>query len=153
MQMTAESGMPAGKTTLVRQVAQLCGQPLVEVALHSGTDASDLLGGFEQHSPAATGQVATAPAVTSVRTLLAWAYGQQWSVWHLAWAWLCAACVVLSVLRFVGSWAPQCSCADAHVLTCRVHTELQQSCYEQWRRSCSRPRPGMLRGWRLPARQ
>ena len=47
----------AGKTTLVRQAAMLCGQRLVEVALHSGTDASDLLGGFEQHSSEDTGQV------------------------------------------------------------------------------------------------
>ena len=89
--------MPAGKTTLVRQAAQLCGEPLVEVALHSGTDASDLLGGFEQHSPAATGQVVTTPAVSRVWTLHAWADVKQCSVWHLAWAWLCSACVVPSL--------------------------------------------------------
>ena len=47
----------AGKTTLVRQAATLCGRALVEVALHNGTDASDLLGGFEQHSSETTGQV------------------------------------------------------------------------------------------------
>ena len=44
----SEVGGGAGKTTLVRQVAQLCGRKLVEVALTGGTDTSDLLGSFEQ---------------------------------------------------------------------------------------------------------
>eukprot|EP00887_Chlorella_sp_A99_P000601 scaffold17.g601.t1 len=38
----------AGKTAAVRALATLCGQPLVELSLTSGTDTSDLLGGFEQ---------------------------------------------------------------------------------------------------------
>lgn len=38
----------AGKTALVRTLALLCGEPLVELSLNSGTDTSDLLGGFEQ---------------------------------------------------------------------------------------------------------
>jgi len=37
-----------GKTALVRTLALLCGEPLVELSLNSGTDTSDLLGGFEQ---------------------------------------------------------------------------------------------------------
>ena len=40
--------MGAGKTTLARQTAQLCGRCLVEIALTGGTDTSDLLGSFEQ---------------------------------------------------------------------------------------------------------
>lgn len=40
-----------GKTSLVRSLALLCNQPLVEVALTSGSDTSDLLGGFEQVEP------------------------------------------------------------------------------------------------------
>lgn len=37
-----------GKTTMIRCLASLCGQELVEIPLNSATDASDLLGGFEQ---------------------------------------------------------------------------------------------------------
>jgi len=37
-----------GKTTIVRILAQLCGRSLLELPLNSGTDTSDLLGGFEQ---------------------------------------------------------------------------------------------------------
>jgi midasin len=37
-----------GKTSAVRTLATLCGRPLVEMSLTSGTDTSDLLGGFEQ---------------------------------------------------------------------------------------------------------
>ena len=40
-----------GKTTALRCVAQMCGEDLVELPLNSGTDASDLLGGFEQCDP------------------------------------------------------------------------------------------------------
>ena len=42
---------------MARQAAQLCGQPLKELTLHSGTDASDLLGGFEQCTAPLSGQV------------------------------------------------------------------------------------------------
>jgi midasin len=42
----------AGKTAAVRTLAALCGQPLLELSLTSGTDTSDLLGGFEQVEPA-----------------------------------------------------------------------------------------------------
>ncbi|GMH33343.1 hypothetical protein BSKO_01177 [Bryopsis sp. KO-2023] len=38
----------SGKNSIVRVLAQLCGRPLVEIALTQGTDTSDLLGGFEQ---------------------------------------------------------------------------------------------------------
>ncbi len=41
----------AGKTSLAQTVAALAGQELVEVALTSSTDTSDLLGGFEQLEP------------------------------------------------------------------------------------------------------
>lgn len=41
----------AGKTSLAQAVAGLAGQELVEVALTSSTDTSDLLGGFEQLEP------------------------------------------------------------------------------------------------------
>lgn len=44
-------GGGAGKTTLARSAAALCGVPLVELALTSGTDTSDLLGSFEQLEP------------------------------------------------------------------------------------------------------
>ena len=37
-----------GKTTIVRNLASLCGVPLTEFALTAGSDTSDLLGGFEQ---------------------------------------------------------------------------------------------------------
>ena len=42
----------SGKTALVRSLAALAGQPLLELSLTSGTDTSDLLGGFEQVEPA-----------------------------------------------------------------------------------------------------
>ena len=42
----------SGKTAAVRTLASLCGQPLLELSLTSGTDTSDLLGGFEQVEPA-----------------------------------------------------------------------------------------------------
>ena len=45
-------GGACGKTSLVRTLAALSGQSLVELALTSGTDTSDLLGGFEQLEPA-----------------------------------------------------------------------------------------------------
>lgn len=38
----------AGKTTLVRSFARLNNQELLELSLNAGTDATDLLGGFEQ---------------------------------------------------------------------------------------------------------
>lgn len=38
----------SGKTAVVRTLAAICGSPLVELSLTSGTDTSDLLGGFEQ---------------------------------------------------------------------------------------------------------
>lgn len=41
----------AGKTAVVRTLAALCGRELVELPLTSGTDTSDLLGGFEQMEP------------------------------------------------------------------------------------------------------
>ncbi len=41
-----------GKTATVRSLAALAGQPLLELSLTSGTDTSDLLGGFEQVEPA-----------------------------------------------------------------------------------------------------
>lgn len=41
-------GAGAGKTSLTRLLAQLAGEPLLEVPLTSGTDTSDLLGSFEQ---------------------------------------------------------------------------------------------------------
>lgn len=41
-----------GKTAAVRSLAALAGQPLLELSLTSGTDTSDLLGGFEQVEPA-----------------------------------------------------------------------------------------------------
>ena len=47
----------SGKTSLVRLVAQLAGKPLSEVVLTSGTDTSDLLGGFEQLEPSRKLQV------------------------------------------------------------------------------------------------
>ena len=37
-----------GKTAVIRTIAQLCGKDLLELPLNSGTDTSDLLGGFEQ---------------------------------------------------------------------------------------------------------
>jgi len=43
-------GDTEGKTSLARVAAELAGQDLVEVALTSSTDTSDLLGGFEQVS-------------------------------------------------------------------------------------------------------
>jgi midasin len=46
-----------GKTGAVRTLAALCGQPLLELSLTSGTDTSDLLGGFEQVEPARRVQV------------------------------------------------------------------------------------------------
>lgn len=49
--------VPAGKTSLARTVAGLAGQELVELALHGGTDTSDLLGGFEQLEPSRRLQV------------------------------------------------------------------------------------------------
>ena len=47
----------SGKTSLVRLAAQLAGRPLSEVVLTSGTDTSDLLGGFEQLEPSRKLQV------------------------------------------------------------------------------------------------
>ena len=44
--VTGPSG--TGKTALVRTLAQLCQRELLELSLNSGTDTSDLLGGFEQ---------------------------------------------------------------------------------------------------------
>ncbi|KAK9809153.1 hypothetical protein WJX72_010301 [[Myrmecia] bisecta] len=44
-------GPGSGKTSSVRLLARLCGRQLVEMALTSGTDTSDLLGGFEQLEP------------------------------------------------------------------------------------------------------
>ncbi|GAB4814208.1 hypothetical protein N2152v2_001254 [Parachlorella kessleri] len=41
----------SGKTAAVRALAQLSGRPLLELPLTSGTDTSDLLGGFEQMEP------------------------------------------------------------------------------------------------------
>lgn len=41
-----------GKTAVVRSLAALAGQPLLELSLTSGTDTGDLLGGFEQVEPA-----------------------------------------------------------------------------------------------------
>lgn len=41
----------SGKTALARQLASLCGRDLAELSLTSGTDTSDLLGGFEQLEP------------------------------------------------------------------------------------------------------
>ncbi|PWN31683.1 uncharacterized protein FA14DRAFT_162613 [Meira miltonrushii] len=38
----------AGKSSLVRKMAQLMGKPLQEVRLNGGTDAIDIVGGFEQ---------------------------------------------------------------------------------------------------------
>lgn len=38
----------SGKTTLVRQLAQIANRELVEVRLNSGTDAIDVIGGFQQ---------------------------------------------------------------------------------------------------------
>lgn len=38
----------SGKTSLVRILASLCNQTLIEISLTSGTDTGDLLGGFEQ---------------------------------------------------------------------------------------------------------
>ncbi|MCO5589879.1 hypothetical protein L7F22_043848 [Adiantum nelumboides] len=38
----------AGKTSLIRKIAQLMGRPLQEVRLNGGTDAIDIIGGFEQ---------------------------------------------------------------------------------------------------------
>lgn len=49
--------VPAGKTSLARTVAGLAGQELVGLALHGGTDTSDLLGGFEQLEPSRRLQV------------------------------------------------------------------------------------------------
>lgn len=40
-----------GKTAVARTLAQLCGRGLVELPLTSGTDTSDLVGGFEQMEP------------------------------------------------------------------------------------------------------
>ncbi|CAK5270478.1 unnamed protein product [Mycena citricolor] len=40
----------AGKSSVVRLLADLCGAPLQTVALHSATDTGDLLGSFEQLS-------------------------------------------------------------------------------------------------------
>ena len=47
----------SGKTSLVRLAAQLAGKLLFEVVLTSGTDTSDLLGGFEQLEPSRKLQV------------------------------------------------------------------------------------------------
>lgn len=47
----------AGKTAAVRTLSALCGQPLLELSLTSGTDTSDLLGGFEQVEAARKVQV------------------------------------------------------------------------------------------------
>lgn len=47
----------AGKTSIVRALALLCNQQLVEVALTAGSDTSDILGGFEQIEPARKLQV------------------------------------------------------------------------------------------------
>eukprot|EP00897_Mesotaenium_endlicherianum_P007207 jgi/Mesen1/6514/ME000332S05520 len=44
-------GPSSGKSTLVRTLARLTGNPLHEYALTSGTDTTDLLGCFEQHDP------------------------------------------------------------------------------------------------------
>ena len=41
----------AGKTSLVRMLAALVGQPLVEFAVSQSTDTSDLLGGFDRAKP------------------------------------------------------------------------------------------------------
>ncbi len=41
----------SGKTAAMRALAQLSGRPLLELPLTSGTDTSDLLGGFEQMEP------------------------------------------------------------------------------------------------------
>jgi midasin len=38
----------SGKTAVLRTLAQLSGRDLLELPLNSGTDTSDLLGGFEQ---------------------------------------------------------------------------------------------------------
>ena len=51
----------AGKTSIVRCLAALCGQLLVEVALTAGTDTSDILGGFEQLEPRRRIQARPAP--------------------------------------------------------------------------------------------
>ena len=56
--MKAEDGKHfAGKTSIVRALALLCNQQLVEVALTAGSDTSDILGGFEQVEPARKLQV------------------------------------------------------------------------------------------------
>lgn len=52
--------MCAGKTSLARLLAGLAGEQLVEVALTSSTDTSDLLGGFEQLEPRRQLQVSAA---------------------------------------------------------------------------------------------
>lgn len=41
----------SGKTAAARTLARLCGRALLELPLTSGTDTSDLLGGFEQMEP------------------------------------------------------------------------------------------------------
>lgn len=41
----------AGKTALIRTLAELAGRDLTELSLTEGTDTSDLLGGFEQLEP------------------------------------------------------------------------------------------------------
>lgn len=37
-----------GKTSLIRMLATLCGEKLIEISLHPGIDSLELLGGFEQ---------------------------------------------------------------------------------------------------------
>ena len=44
-------GSGSGKTSLARLLAGLAGRRLHEYALTSGTDTSELLGGFEQLEP------------------------------------------------------------------------------------------------------
>ena len=49
--ITVLGAAAAGKTSLARSLAALAERDLVELALTSGTDTSDLLGGFEQLEP------------------------------------------------------------------------------------------------------
>ena len=59
-QFISESGkdlnchLLAGKTSIVRSLAAMCNQELVEISLTAGSDTSDMLGGFEQLNPAAS---------------------------------------------------------------------------------------------------
>lgn len=41
----------SGKTAIIRNLSLMCGCNLIELPLTSGTDTSDLLGGFEQVEP------------------------------------------------------------------------------------------------------